>query len=51
MLKLIGEIFLFLICGVAPIVALIWIFAAGNKSAKAKKALLESQTVTDSEND
>lgn len=51
MLKLIADIFLFLICGVAPLVALVWIFASGNKKEKAKKALLESQTVTDSAND
>ena len=47
MMKLIGEIFLFLICGVAPIVALIWIFAAGNKSAKAKKAALAAQAAVE----
>lgn len=47
MLKLIADIVLFLICGVAPIVALVWIFASGNKK-KAKR--LAAETAAESEN-
>ena len=47
MLKLIADIFLFLICGVAPLVALVWIFASGNKKEKAKKAALAAQAAVE----
>lgn len=38
MLKLLVDIFLFVLFGIAPIAALIWIFVRGNKKAKAAEA-------------
>lgn len=37
-MKLLINIFLFVLFGIAPIAGLIWIFAAGNKKARQRAA-------------